>query len=714
MESCAELLLRIKKKRNENFEAENGDDLADLEESEKEARLLALRLRKLKDSGREIWDDEKKIFRAVEWRDMAILLRAPSGKAEIFAKQFERAGAPLIVERGGFYNSSEILDLLSLLQLLDNPLQDVPCIAVLRSPLVGCPLDELAEIRLIGNGHFWFALNQVQSPKSKVQNETRAIVGKFLERFRRWRKLAQRSSLSQCLEAILAETHYDDWLKSRPHGAQRHANVVRFLNLAEKFDQLQRQGLFRFLKFIAAQREAEVEPEVAPVTEENAVRLMSIHQSKGLEFPVVALADSAKNFNEQDLCGEIILDEQFGLCPRVKPAQVNSRYPSLSYWLALKNQRRELRGEELRLLYVALTRARDNLILTGGISENKWETVWTKTGEIALQKILSAKSFADWLGLWFANQVQSPKSKVQRDIEGELPHLRWRIVDDAELGGARVLRAVSGGALETSLSQISSSEKSVEQTASQTLEKLRDALNWNYKFENATKHAAKTSVTVLRRQAEELDDEEEQKIIVSSFQSPTKRPAQNRQSTIGNRQLNAVEAGAAAHKFLQHFSFAGAAGLKSLEVEARRLEKEKILSADERAILSLEGVAAFWNLDFGKAILANAANVKRELPFTAKFAPKELDELLGTKSGASLENEFVVVQGVADLAVLLPQEIWLVDFKTDEIRANELPEKTKLYAPQLKFYARALSKIYGRPVTNCRLHFLSAQRTVKI
>jgi ATP-dependent helicase/nuclease subunit A len=131
------------------------------------------------------------------------------------------------------------------------------------------------------------------------------------------------------------------------------------LQLAQQFDQFQRQGLFRFLKFIEAQREIEAEPEVPAVATENAVRLMSIHQSKGLEFPVVVVADLDKNFNERDLHGEIILDEEFGLCPRVKPPESGRRYPSLPHWLAQKNQKRELRGEELRLLYVAMTRARD-------------------------------------------------------------------------------------------------------------------------------------------------------------------------------------------------------------------------------------------------------------------------------------------------------------------------------------------------------------------
>ena len=295
----AELLLRLKMKPDEVSDDKSSDGL-DLEESANEARLVASCLNRLEKSGHKIWDDKQGAFRAVKWSDMAVLLRSPAGKAEIFAKEFERAGVKLSVARGGFYDTSEVLDLLRLLQLLDNPLQDVPAIAVLRSPLVGCSLDELAEIRLAAKDvHFWTALVRSQQSAVSSQQETVAKVSGFLERFSRWRKLARQVSLSQCLEEVLAERHYADWLQSRPRGAQRRANVEQFLNLAQRFDQFQRQGLFRFLKFIEAQREAGAEPEVAPVADENAVRLMSIHQSKGLEFPVVVVADLAKRFNEQ-------------------------------------------------------------------------------------------------------------------------------------------------------------------------------------------------------------------------------------------------------------------------------------------------------------------------------------------------------------------------------------------------------------------------------
>ncbi len=688
-----ELLLHFKKSGRDEANLENdtgADNLAGLEETEKEARLLAQRLQELKHARHKIWDARQKTFRPVEWRDMAVLLRSPANKAEGYAKEFERAGVPLVVERGGFFESAEILDLLSLLRLLDNPLQDVPCIAVLRSPLVGLSLAELGEIRLAAKDvHFWTALHRVHSPQSTVHGQTGAKVSNFLDRFSRWRQGARQSSLSGCLEGVLAETHFAEWLRSRPRGAQRQANVERFLNLARRFDQFQRQGLFRFLRFIEAQREAGVEPEVAGSAGENAVRLMSIHQSKGLEFPVVAVADLAKPFNTQDLRAEIILDERFGLCPRVKPPHTGRRYPSLPHWLAQRHERRELWGEELRLLYVAVTRARETLILSGTVTENKWQALWTKPGVVTAREILAAKCCADWLGLWFAQNASGVSAETTK---GTLPHLHWRIVGNEELVDKQGGQPVP--------------PRQPETLDRETKQKLRELLMWEYPFTAATKQVAKSSVTALRRQAaDELDDEAGQMFAPRQFVRAVK----------GARgKLPATETGSAHHKFLQHLALENANDVAALKSEAARLQREKVLSADESAALDLEAVAAFWQSDAGRRIRANAANVRRELAFTAKFSPQELAEIVGTKPEARLENEFVVVQGVADLVVLLPEEIWLVDFKTDEARAGELPAKTKIYAPQLELYARALAKIYTRPVSACWLHFLSPRLSVSI
>jgi ATP-dependent helicase/nuclease subunit A len=392
----------------------------------------------------------------------------------------------------------------------------------------------------------------------------------------------------------------------------------------------------------------------------------------------------SKRFNEQDLNGEIIFDEVLGLCPKVKPPERGGRYPSLPHWLARRRQKRELRGEELRLLYVATTRARDNLILTASISERNWDEKWNVPQPATARKIAEANCFADWIGIWFSNE------------NAELKNLCWQIVDDAKLAPK-----MENGKREAEMEILSPD--------SATIEKLHERLEWKYPHAAATERKAKSSVTALRREAEGLNDEAEQ-VFEPGFSG--RRFA--RMSAPPKSKLSASEAGSAHHKFLQHFSIGGAADLESLEAEARRLEKENHLTVDECAALDLKALADFWNSDIGGKIRAKAEFARRELPFTARFSPTEIAEITGGKIEAGLENEFVVVQGVADLAVILPREIWLVDFKTDDVRANELLEKIKTYAPQLKLYASALGRIYSRPVTDCWLHFLSPGKTVDV
>jgi ATP-dependent helicase/nuclease subunit A len=506
-------------------------------------------------------------------------------------------------------------------------------------------------------------------------------VNQFIARHARWRRLLRQASLSNCLDAILAETHYADWLLAQERGAQKHANVQRLLGLAEQFDQFQRQGLFRFLRFVEAQQEAGAEPEVAAATAADAVRLMSVHQSKGLEFPVVVVADLGKGFNRQDLGAEIILDEEFGLAPQVRRPQTGVRYPSLPHWLARRRQERELLGEELRLLYVAMTRARDKLILTGSMSRKKWDSLPETWPEITPRALLAAKSCAEWLRLWLAHAEEA----VTR-----LFHLR--VLDDAALledesSPTDVEDAESGPALDDA-----------------TVERLRTTLTWQYPFAPATGRAAKTSVTALRRQAAEELEGEAEKLFVPPRAASARRRA---------GKLSAADIGTAHHKFLQHVALAQAGSAEELRSEAKRLEQERLLTADEAGALDLAALAEFWQSEAGRKIRDQAARVKRELPFTARFAPSELDEIIRGGRRKS-DDEFVVVQGVADLVVLLPDEIWLLDFKTDDVKASEVDTKKKFYAPQLQLYALALERIYGKRVTKSWLHFLTCGCTERV
>jgi len=735
---CVELHLRIKRNTDAETEEESAEvsaELRDLDETDKEARLVALRLRELKEQQYPVWDEHAQAFRSVAWRDMAILLRSPSNKAESYAKEFSRLNLPLEVARGGFYQSPEVLDMLSLLQILDNPLQDVPVLALLHSPLVGLSANELARIRLAAShGHFWIALTkwkEVQSPKSKVQNgvtenvtstehgtrntdnavlslpssppcsDTYRRVTTFLDRYTRWRLLARQTSLSSCLETILAETHYATWLRTQSRGEQRRANIERLVGLAQEFDQFQRQGLFRFLRFIEAQQLAETEPEVARVGDSDSVRLMSIHQSKGLEFPVVVVADLGKGFNLQDLRGQLILDDKYGLCPQVKPPQTGKRYPSLSHWLARRRQTSEVLGEELRLLYVATTRARDLLLLSGTVTQSKFNRIWKEPATITPAVLLAARSYADWVGSWFAaNTDPSPDGPG----EGRSGCLSWFIHDDTLL--MRTGDSKRKGIAEPEL-----------ETDPEVWQRLQQRLEWRYPFKAATHQPAKTSVSTLRRLSSSTEVDASLDLFRSRNTRQSTKPAAVRTFVTpvpAAKKASAAAVGTAHHAFLQFVALDHVDSIETLKLESQRLISAGILTEEEADLLDFKAIAGFWASELGRRVRSQAQVVSRELAFTARFEASELAPSALESTPAGLDGEYVVVQGVADLAVILSHEIWLIDFKTDAVSSKELKAKVDFYSPQLRLYSEALSRIYQRPVTEAWLYFLGLREAVCI
>ena len=348
------------------------------------------------------------------------------------------------------------------------------------------------------------------------------------------------------------------------------------MSLAQQFDKFQRQGLFRFLCLVEAQRRAEAEPEVKAINAENSVRLMSIHQSKGLEFPVVAVADLGKRFNLADLRAEIILDERFGLCPQIKPPHTGKRYPSLPYWLAKRRQTKELLGEELRLLYVAMTRARDMLLLSLSVSESTLEKRWARTGENA--------------GLWFSEQGLNdyPVSSLR-----ETKLLRWFFHDEKKL-----LTAAEAGT-DGPDSELNGTPEGWNQ--------LYQRLAWEYPFLGATRTPAKASVTALRRRSAMLMDE----VIGRQSSGSARFHPQLSPRRAGALRSDAAEIGSAHHKFLQMIALDRTGSVEDLKNEIRRLEQNHAMNAEETAVIDLEALAEFWNSPLGQKIRGQAHYVQR-------------------------------------------------------------------------------------------------------
>jgi ATP-dependent helicase/nuclease subunit A len=721
-----ELLLRRTGRAPDEEAGSESSDVETISDTEMEARLIAGRLMQLKDTPLPVQPP-----RRATWSDMVILLRSPRNKAEAYVKEFARLGVPLAAVRGGFYESLEVRDLLSLLQVLDNPSQDLPLLGVLRSPLAGLTADELASIRLAKRpARFWAAL--LCWGEAHPEHERVAV---FLRRFRAWRKLSRLTGVSALLEQIVEETGFGQLMAGAPDAAQRAANVSRLIHLTQQFDGFRGEGLYRFLQFVQAQQENELDVEPAGQPLQDAVRLMSIHQSKGLEFPIVVLADLGKRFNLDDTRGRVILDEELGLCPQVKPPGHSQFYPSLPHWLAQRRQKRETLGEELRLLYVALTRAADRLILCGTARHKTISEKWPQAAERGLgaPEILAGRSFLDWLGAWLSLTL----GQEALSHSGRNSLLTWHIVDDQAPQTDRAALPTPPGAHppDAAIGSIGPIRpihpiQPPPDSADGLLREARSLSEWRYAHEEATRRAAKTSVSELRRLMAE-EDEESEFLFTLPHDSFSERRA---------GELTPSEIGSAHHAFLERVDLSEAGSAARLRDEAARLRREGVLSEAQATSLDFDALANFWQSEVGRQLQSERDNIRRELAFTARFTPAELDELQPARtspsppqtcggegrgeeastpttlstSSTTAADEFIIVQGVIDLAVIKPDEIWVLDYKTDHFAESELEAKVHLYRPQLTLYARAISRIYARPVTRRWLHFLAVGRTVEL
>jgi ATP-dependent helicase/nuclease subunit A len=705
-----ELMLLHKKSSSDNHE----DSLSEVPESpaaasasvtETEAHLVAKRLLRFHQDKTLIWDKEKRELRPVMWRDMAVLLRSHRANMEGYVKAFDDIGIPLAAMRTEFYEALEVRDLINLLSILDNPLQDIPVLGVLASPLVGLNAAELVAIRLARRpGRFWLAIadylhqTQAASGSDKVLFEK---VSRFMTNYRAWRRIARLRPVSQCLEHILDETHYADWLSAQPRGAWRRANVEQLLQLTRAFDSDRGEGLYRFLKFTEAHRKSDedIEPAALPIAD--AVRIMSIHQSKGLEFPIVAVSDLDKDFNLQDSRSRVILDEELGLCPRVKPPGGKQFYPSLAHWISARRQERETIGEELRLLYVAVTRACDYLVLCGSVGKKDASHKWPEMAlmESDSERVLEGKKYSHWVGSWLAKTCGA----AEAGQDGESALIRWRYFD-AETDPSENTRPSSPDEKPSDKTPPWNKAKNEKRWFAE----LEARLQYHYPFHPATTATAKSAVSTLRRQVARDEDDEAGSLFPSATMPVWKIPR------MGPNDLNAAETGSAHHLFLELAQLDRLATKECMREEAARLLAGKLLSEAQVASLDFDALANFWQSEAGREILSHAKNVRRELPFTARFSCEELSRFGAPNYAAAGANEFVVVQGVIDLAIILPKEIWLLDFKTDSFAPSELSSRIENYRPQLALYAAAASRIFGRPVTRCWLHFLAAGKTALI
>jgi ATP-dependent helicase/nuclease subunit A len=691
------------------LDTSNEEELAEIEEEldamQKEARLVAAKIKDLvgPSGGKQaftIYDRDLKEYRPLNYRDVVVLLRATSGHANTFVEEFRQNDIPAYAELAtGYFEATEVETVLSLLKIIDNPLQDVPLAAVLRSPLVGLNAGDLAKIRLYSRRGYYF--NAVVAASLADQGDLSKVLLSFLEKLENWRTAARRGPLADLIWTIYRETGYYDYIGGLPGGGQRQANLRSLYNRARQYEASTFRGLFLFLRFIERVREGGRDLGAARALgeKENVVRIMSIHKSKGLEFPVVFIAGLGKKFNFRDLNKDMLFHKDLGLGLQHVDAGARVTYPAISK-LALKQKlKTESLAEEMRILYVAMTRAREKLVLVGSARglrncARRWcGSAGTAGWNLPDGFLSGAVTYLDWLGPALARHRDGAEVRKMGSFEDEpfenaaRDSSRWKIYFHTEMERT--------GAEKVSYPELLAMIQKKEPLAAEGTSAgiINDRLSWCYPAAEVVGLPSKVSVTDLKRRFERVVAEEDG--AVRDYRSKIGgRPLFMQEE----RGLTAAEKGSALHLVMQNLDLKGTLKSEDIKREIAGLVEREILTEEQADGVHVEKIAAFFAGTLGKRVLAGC-EVLRELPFTLALPAAEVYPGLQGCTG-----EKVIIQGVVDCLVDEGDGYLLVDYKTDMLTLEQMETALKRYRGQLNLYARAVEDILGRPVKEKQIY----------
>ncbi|NPV92119.1 MAG: helicase-exonuclease AddAB subunit AddA [Firmicutes bacterium] len=682
-------------------------DLEDLDTAQVEARWIAGRIKEMMGDGPgggfQVFDRGERSHRPLSYRDVVILMRSTKGWADTFSEEMQQAGVPVYTDLGsGYFDATEVETVLSLLMIIDNPRQDIPLAGVLRAPWNGLSAEELARVRLRQpKGSFYDALlasinrEQDESPADKrpigPSEELAARLERFVEQLERWRGMARQGSLTDLIRDIYQETGYYHYVGGMPGGSQRQANLRALQSRARQYEATSFRGLFRFLRFIERLQESGQDLGTARVLGENedVVRIMSIHKSKGLEFPVVFVAGLGRRFNLRDLNQRLLLHRSMGLGPELVDPERCLHYPTLAK-LAIKNRlTRELLAEELRILYVAMTRAEQKLIMLGSLPRLPLDLEGADSYPVDQplpdHLLASARRPLDWI--------------IPAVVKAKTPAECWSVLagPPREIFVDAAPRERADGADAAHEDEIEAARGT--ESPGQSLESLvADRLNWSYPYPGQGLQAAKLTVTEAKNRIRDLETADavgpvlEVPVEVSREQRGYLHRWERPRFLQETRGLTAAERGTAFHLVMQHLRLDGVLDVEGIRLQMEDMLRREIISAAQLESVDVRAIAAFFQGPLGRRMLA-ARRIYRELPFILGLPADRVYPLL-----AAGEGETVVVQGIVDCLLDEGDGLVLIDYKTDQARGEDREQVRSRYLGQLELYAQAVERIWRRPV----------------
>ncbi|QKY68533.1 helicase-exonuclease AddAB subunit AddA [Lentibacillus sp. CBA3610] len=697
------------------------EDYQDLEKAQLEARAYAEKIKgwigQKDDVPLQVYDKTTDTQRDMQYRDVVILLRSMTWAPTIM-DELKKQGIPVYAELStGYFEAIEVKIMINLLKVIDNPRQDIPLASVLKSPIVGLNEEELGQVRLADKrGGYYDALKAFHQRNT---GDTAIKAANFLEKLERYRLASRQGALSELIWQIYRETGYYDFVGGMPGGRQRQANLRALYDRARGYETTSFRGLFRFLRFIERMEERgdDLGAARALSEQEDVVRIMTIHKSKGLEFPVVILGAMDKQFNMQDLNQRYLLHKDLGFASKYIDPIKRVMYPTLFYHALKQEKRRELLAEEMRVLYVALTRAKEKLLMVASVpsfakKQEKWEQIidhsdWVLPAHYRVK----SKTYLDWIG---PALIRHQTNDALRTVEVTDQVLEAIRIDPSEWNVSVVHGSSYTNLDETSLSEADELKESIVNWEALDIDDnayhqaIDNRLSYSYPYQEAARSRAKQTVTEIKRQRE-IKDEYSGDQFVQTFQPPiVKRPAfMQKQQTI-----SAAERGTAMHTVMQHIPLAKPLLREEIAEFVESLVERELLTRQGADVIDLTAVEAFYKTAVGQSVM-NAPVVYREVPFSLTLPASEI-----YADWTSETEELVLIQGVID-CVIPKDEGWLIlDYKTDTITKDVTEtvknDLRKRYDVQMKLYKEALQHIWKEPVTTAHLYFFSRQLELEI
>lgn len=672
---------------------------------EKECRFIAGRIGELLASGR-MAARKDGTLEPLSYRHIVVLLRSMAGKADVLIQALQEGGIPSYAEQsGGYFAAVEVQVMLALLRCIDNPEQDLAMAAVLRSPLVGLDETALAGVRLAGDGTLWQNLPAFVASLPDGVDEKEDLQ-QFMAAFDSWRTYSRRHGVAELLQRLYDDTAYVDFVGAMPGGDVRQANLKALYDRARQYEEAGFRGLFRYLQLMDKMKEDGLDLAPAKVVseKEDVVRIMSIHKSKGLEFPVVFVADMGKAFNRRDTQDQILFHNRLGIGLKQYDPEWRMSYPTL-IWSGIAAQLRwEGTAEEERILYVAMTRARDQLILTGHSShiDRDWQR-WTSRLNPA-----QAKSYFDWV----MPAALAPFG-AKADADYARPGAAWQ---DA-VWQVRIAKAVPAGTVEEGAYDGEPRLEALrcgDLTGTPVPSWLDEQLSWQYAYPQAVRTAAKFSVSEVKRRYQELHSDELQDEAALSVPAAAVIPTAPGEDDAfaalppwlagEEAAVSGAQRGTALHKALQYITPAADQTTATLRREIDAFVRQGLLSREEAKLVYVPVLAAFCQSDIGRR-MAESPELHREYPFTVLLAGG--NPLPETETG-----EQILIQGVID-CLFREDDAWiLVDYKSDRLETADAFRSR--YAVQLALYKRAVEQITHRPVEETYIYSLHLQQEIRL